>query len=489
MRKSIAILLVTLAMPLLAVELGAPFSDGAVLQRGRRIPVWGTARPSERVEVEFAGQSVEVVADESGAWRAELDDLEASFEGRVLKVTAGSDSKDVSDVLVGEVWFCAGQSNCDCTLWGENPHFRDAKGATRIQLTRRPLVRIYKTPSAYNENPQMGLKKSGHWKKFLPNAGIGDISAMGAYFAFELEQALGVPIGIVQSAWSGTPIIAWMRHESFSQKSLDWFAAHPSDEPQCNPSRLWNAMVAPWAPMAMRGIVWCQGEADSWRGLGYAKVLHSMYDGWKRAFENEKLMILVAQSAPHANGGDGWATLQEAQQLFAREEPNAEIAIISDRGNLADYHPADKETLAQRLALLALRYGYGFSDIKARSPTVRDAVINGDKVTLSFNDAEGWYLYNADWTLANGFEIAGADGKFNPCEILNFSVPGYRPYKNVGVLRGNRIELRAEGVERPTHVRYLHARPWTGNLFNEVGLPLGPFEIGITQKESGCSAS
>lgn len=424
-------LLVTLAMPLLAVELGAPFSDGAVLQRGRRIPVWGTARPSERVEVEFAGQSVEVVADESGAWRAELDALEASFEGRVLKVTAGSDSKDVSDVLVGEVWFCAGQSNCDCTLWGENPHFRDAKGATRIQLTRRPLVRIYKTPSAYNENPQMGLKKSGHWKKFLPNAGIGDISAMGAYFAFELEQALGVPIG----------------------------------------------------------IVWCQGEADSWRGLGYAKVLHSMYDGWKRAFENEKLMILVAQSAPHANGGDGWATLQEAQQLFAREEPNAEIAIISDRGNLADYHPADKETLAQRLALLALRYGYGFSDIKARSPTVRDAVINGDKVTLSFNDAEGWYLYNADWTLANGFEIAGADGKFNPCEILNFSVPGYRPYKNVGVLRGNRIELRAEGVERPTHVRYLHARPWTGNLFNEVGLPLGPFEIGITQKESGCSAS
>lgn len=431
MRKSIAILLVTLAMPLLAVELVAPFSDGAVLQRGRRIPVWGTARPSERVEVEFAGQSVEVVADESGAWRAELDDLEASFEGRVLKVTAGSDSKDVSDVLVGEVWFCAGQSNCDCTLWGENPHFRDAKGATRIQLTRRPLVRIYKTPSAYNENPQMGLKKSGHWKKFLPNAGIGDISAMGANFAFELEQALGVPIG----------------------------------------------------------IVWCQGEADSWRGLGYAKVLHSMYDGWKRAFENEKLMILVAQSAPHANGGDGWATLQEAQQLFAREEPNAEIAIISDRGNLADYHPADKETLAQRLALLALRYGYGFSDIKARSPTVRDAVINGDKVTLSFNDAEGWYLYNADWTLANGFEIAGADGKFNPCETLNFSVPGYRPYKNVGVLRGNRIELRAEGVERPTHVRYLHARPWTGNLFNEVGLPLGPFEIGITQKESGCSAS
>ena len=431
MRKSIAILLVTLAMPLLAVELGAPFSDGAVLQRGRRIPVWGTARPSERVEVEFAGQSVEVVADESGAWRAEFDALEASFEGRVLKVTAGSDSKDVSDVLVGEVWFCAGQSNCDCTLWGENPHFRDAKGATRIQLTRRPLIRIYKTPSAYNENPQMGLKKSGHWKKFLPNAGIGDISAMGAYFAFELEQALGVPIG----------------------------------------------------------IVWCQGEADSWRGLGYAKVLHSMYDGWKRAFENEKLMILVAQAAPHANGGDGWATLQEAQQLFAREEPNAEIAIISDRGNLADYHPADKESLAQRLALLALRYGYGFSDIKARSPTVRDAVTEGDKVMLSFNDAEGWYLYNADWTLANGFEIAGADGKFNPCEILNFSVPGYRPYKNVGVLRGDRIELRAEGVERPTHVRYLHARPWTGNLFNEVGLPLGPFEIGIAQKESGCSAS
>ena len=130
-----------------AVELASPFADGIVLQRGRKVPVWGTAKAAEKVTVSFAGCEVLAIAGADGRWRVDLPAMEASKEGRVLTVCTASDSKKISDVLVGEVWYVSGQSNAECPLWnnskdGNNPRFRDRNGALIAQMTFKPFVRM-----------------------------------------------------------------------------------------------------------------------------------------------------------------------------------------------------------------------------------------------------------------------------------------------------------------------------------------------------------
>ena len=177
-------------------------------------------------------------------------------------------------------------------------------------------------------------------------------------------------------------------------------------------------------------------------------------------------------------GYDKIATIQEGQAIFAAAERNAGMAVINDRGNLADIHPNDKETVGQRLALLALKRDYGFTDLKADSPTLKSWKIEGDKFILSFNDAESWYLYNWDWAVASGFEIAGEDGKFVPAKIDNLKVKEQKGYRSNGVIEGKDLVIRAEGVAQPKKLRYLFSRPWYGALHNEADLPLGAFHIG-----------
>ena len=159
-------------------------------------------------------------------------------------------------------------------------------------------------------------------------------------------------------------------------------------------------------------------------------------------------------------------------------EKNAGMVVINDCGNLFDIHPNDKETVGQRLALLALKHDYGFCDIKADSPTLKEWKIEGDKFVLSFNDAERWYLYRPDFSTNSGFEIAGADGRFVPATIVNLKLKENDRSKSNGAIDGKTLFIRAEGIVEPKKLRYLHSYPWHGALHNEVDLPLGAFHIG-----------
>jgi sialate O-acetylesterase len=479
-----------------ALELASPFADGMVMQRGREVPVWGNATAGDRITVTFAGNTVEACAAADGRWKAELPAMEASKEGRTLTVRAAgsvSESRSIADVLVGEVWYVSGQSNAECPLWynakdGNNPRFRDRHGALVGQMTYRPYVRMcYASNYRTSEKPRERAAYPVKWESFSPDTlltGHG-FSAIGVYYALELYAALDVPIGIVGSYWGGTRIEPWIPAEGFESIGVDPATDEVSQRSKDGkargdnqlPSRLWNEMVNPFAPMAMRGMIWYQGCSNSSESPErYTRMMHALYNGWSRKFNNPGMKLYYVQLAPW--GGGGHPEFQQAQARFEEEQPNAAMAVINDLGNLTDIHPCDKEPVARRLVVHALKRDYGFDAIEDSSPKLRSWRIEGDRFVMEFDHAKSFYIYNMKYcSKENGFEICGADGVWKPGRIHNFVVdPTYgRMYG--GIQGGNILEVSADGVSEPKKLRYLYSRPWYGSVYNEVCLPLGSFKI------------
>ena len=468
-----------------AVKPGAPFSDGAVLQRGMKVPVWGKADPGETVKVEFAGQSLVAKADAEGKWRVDLAPMEACSEGRILKMG----NVEAKDVLVGEVWFASGQSNMECPIWGPAPHYRDGNGALMIQKTHKPLIRFVKNTRNWSLKP---AELKAVWRKFEPESfntkgGALTLSGIAYYYALELHDALGIPVGIVDSSWGGSPIEAWLpRDEIAKRPELAKVAAYKLSEkkewkkdpevPQCwgaemQPGVLFDGMVAAYAPMAMRGMIWYQGCTNAGDGDMYAVKMHVLCDGWSSKFENPGMKLYFCGLAPYKNT---WFGAVRSQTKFVNEEPRAGIAYLSDVGNHSDIHPNDKRTPAMRLALHALKRDYGFN-VKDESPSFESATIEGDVVSITFKNAKDIYVYNRDFSLESGFELAGEDGKFAKATIEKVRKDG----GYLGAIGGNVIKLKAEGVASPKKVRYLHEVPVKGAIYNEVNLPLGAFQADL----------
>lgn len=490
-----------------AVEFATPFADGMVLQRDRPVPVWGTAQPNETVNVTFGATELRTTADEHGAWRVDLPTMSASKEGRSLAVTSTSDARgqSLSDVLVGEVWFVSGQSNCELPLVGDVPHFSDRQGRLVASMTHQPNIRFaYASTYQWSRVERKELRERVSWKPFLPQhlKEGKSFSAMGVYFALDLYAALDIPIGLIGVYWGGTRIEPWIPREAYAHlegfewcrdwqyvDDKDWQGLadkHQMKWANSQPSGLWNNMVAPWTPMAVRGVLWYQGCSNSRRsgkdeGDDYRRLMHAFYDSWSARFANPDLKLYFVQLAPF----DNWWDIQLAQSRFADEEKNAAMVTTCDIGNLSDIHPNEKGTIGKRLAALALSRDYGFSDLVAEPPTVRTCTAQKDRVILRFNRAERWFLYNANWSVEVPFELAGADGVWHKAELVNENngLTNTVPWKTKGTIGGKDLVLRAEGVAGPRRVRYLHERPWAGFLYADSGLPLGPFECAVEVRE------
>ena len=496
------------ALPLFAkIELATPFSDGMVLQRGMKVPVWGKAEPGRKVTVAFADGEAEAIASAKGCWKVMLPTMEASKASRTLTVTESEvgwlwdsevDSVEVKDVLVGEVWMCSGQSNTDCPVWGDNVRYRDGWGAMTLTSVSKPFVRLVKTPRVAAVEPHYDYR--AQWMKMTPElfedckAGKPMPSAMGYYYALELANALDIPVGIVDSSWGGTNIDAWTPRSGYAglaglDAERDWKSVDakgwkpemrkgPINSWVQQPSVLWNGMVAAYAPMACRGFIWYQGCHNSGEPERYASKMHALYNGWAKEFANPNMKLYFVQLAPW--GMPRIAGIQMAQEKFAAEEPNAAMAVINDTGNLRDIHPNDKRTVAKRLSLHALRRDYGWSSVRDNSPTLRSWRLDGDKFVMSFNDAEGWYVYNPDRTVNVGFEVCGADGVWKPARIVNLVARRGRNGKPdySGMVNGRDLIVASDEVKEPVKLRYLHSAPWFGALYNDVCLPLGAFAIG-----------
>ena len=495
------------------LQLGTPFSDGAVLQRGMKVPIWGKTigdggEEAQKVKVEFAGQTKVADIGSDGTWRVELDPMEASREGRVMTVSgikAGDAivcSLKIEDILVGEVWFASGQSNMECPIWGSVTRYRDMKGGIMATMTRLPNVRYVKCNRDWSvERKELAAK----WRKFIPEdlqdfqhvkTGFGDteisLSAVAFYYARELYLALGVPIGIVDASWGGTNIDAWTPRSGYTccDESIRDMAGYPVSATwdvsmkkgpvgaaHQQPTVLYNGMVASFAPMAMRGLIWYQGCNNSGESQRYCVKLHALYDGWRQDFANPGLKFYLVQLAPFNHN---WIDICMAQTKFCSEEKNAALAVASDAGNFFDIHPNDKEIIAQRLAVHALKRDYGFAIPEDDSPVLKSAEFRDGSAHLLFENVTNWYVYAPDRSRNPAFELAGGDGTWHPAAIVNFRKSTGRDGNpcDTDFVDGPVLVLKSNLVPDPVRVRYMGQPRTSGILYNEASLPLGPFESG-----------
>ena len=630
---------VLLALPAqAALQLGSPFADHMILQRERPAPIWGTAAPGDRILVAFAGQVKSVRADATGGWQVNLDPLQASEAPRSLVVTSpgAQETIRIEDVLVGEVWLCGGQSNMERPLgprWGLKPVVGAdaAAAAANYPLIRQLYVDQQTAPSPRGTTAM-------HWTVCSPRTAL-DFTAVGFFFARDLHQRLGVPVGIIHSSWGGTPAQSWtsaagldafpdfqpqvqtladaVAHPEKARAALqarfdEWYFKHdpgtsspvswadpaletndwsaielpaswksgfdgvvwlrrrldlpaswrgedielrlsaiddadttwvngaemgrtdgwdtpriyrvpgsllkkegnliairaldagnngglwndnlplearaldgsfspvslrgpwlirystelrqmgqPPQEPNKGPGTptvLYNGMIAPLVPYALRGFAFYQGEANVWNSRQYRSLLPALIADWRKHWGDDTLPFLFVQIAPYK---DMWPEIREAQLLAWQNTPNTAMAVTIDCGDAEDIHPADKAPVGARLALAARALAYGEA-IEYSGPVFSGLDVQGGRAVLTFKHLGGG-LVAKDGPLT-GFTIAGANGEFHPAEAR---------------IAGDTVEVSSPDVPQPRRVRYGWANVASGNLFNRAGLPASPFRSDV----------
>ncbi|MEM7232356.1 MAG: sialate O-acetylesterase, partial [Planctomycetota bacterium] len=287
MRRSFLIaLLFSLSVAPASADVSLPvvLGSGMVLQRDLPVPVWGWADPGEEVTVSFAGQTKTARADDQGRWAVKLGALKASREGRSLKVK-GSNEISLDDVLVGEVWICSGQSNME---W---PISRSMRPTEEAAAADYPAIRLFNVPG-HTTSPLPQEKGRGSWQVCSPGT-VKSFSAVGYFFGRRLWKEMQVPIGLVGSNWGGTRIEPWATLAGFeSVKELADLANRVRSYRKNtkvgggHPSAIYNSMVHPLTPFAMRGAIWYQGESNGSEGRSYYHKKHALVNGWRKAFQN-----------------------------------------------------------------------------------------------------------------------------------------------------------------------------------------------------------
>ena len=479
-----------IAAPIYAsVRLPALFADHMVIQRDEPVHVWGNADSGESVTIEFRGAQRTVTADAFGQWSVQLPPGEAG--GPFALIIHASNTLTLQDVMVGDVWIASGQSNMGFAL-------REAKNAQQeIAGANLPTVRLMNVKQRYADYPQDDLAVTMPWSLCAPDSAAG-FSAVAFFFARELAQREHVPIGIIESAWGGTPAEAWtsmsalsrdaslmpvfsawaamvaaepqtLRDQARERKQAEEKAGTTSDEnlrlpwhPEFNswaPAALFNGMIAPLTHFPIRGVIWYQGESntDNLRSPVYTRLFQMMIQDWRTAWSEGNFPFLFVQIANfHTGGGDGWPQVRQAQ-LDSLSLANTAMAVTIDIGDSQNIHPTDKQDVGHRLALAARAMVYG-EHIEYSGPLYRSMSREENSLRLYFNHAESGLMVKGD--ALQGFEVAGPDGNFVPAAAS---------------IDGTTVVLSSPTVQQPSQVRYGWADDPVCNLFNKDGLPASPF--------------
>jgi sialate O-acetylesterase len=430
------------------------FTDGAVLQRGQNIPVWGTANDGEKVTVDFAGQTATTTA-QGGKWKLELKPLGAG--GPFSMKISGENEVTVNNLLVGEVWVASGQSNMEWTL---NASFQPEVEKPKAKY---PQIRMITAKKVASLTPLDEIE--GKWQECSPET-VGGFSAVAYYFARDLHAKLGVPVGIISTSWGGTPAQAWTSPDGFEgQPELKGYAdqlkaaeALPEQGHQNFPAALYNGMIAPVVPYGMKGVIWYQGESNAGQSKQYQTLFPAMIADWRTKWKLGDFPFLFVQIAPFKGQPP---EIREAQFLTLAKSKNTAMAVITDYGDANDIHPKQKEPVGNRLSLAARALAYG-EKIEYSGPLYQEMKAAGDKAWISFSHVGGG-LVAKDSDL-KGFTIAGADGKFLPAKAE---------------IKGDKVVVSAEGVADPKAVRYGWDNVPDVNLFNKEGLPASPFRTDV----------
>lgn len=481
------------------LKLSAVFSDHMILQQGVDVPVWGIAAPGSIVTVVFANQTQKTKADNRGKWALTLEPLAVSFIPDIIKISAGSEYVNFSDVLVGEVWLCSGQSNMYMPLGPSEPWFHGAEGGgTAINSTREPTLRLF----CNNTNKEWNNAKLIGWQR-ADSISRQAFSAIGWFFGKKLKDGIKAPIGLLDISASGTAIQSWMPPEVAMQDSLilkyrsiieknkneidNYFDAINRYVAALNENRkdipapkqmsdelmlaitfkdttLFNTQIRPIIPFAIRGVLWYQGESNSFyqeTANVYDRMLTNLIKGWYKLWKQPLLPFYLVQ-LPCWDKGDYWMITRDKQLKVSKSIKNVELIVTLDVSDSTNLHPQQKKQVGERLAKSVLSKTYR-KNISYKGPSVNKISYQKGCLLITFDTGGGHIVLNKNnW---NNIEIAGVDGIYKPAKAI---------------VHGNKAKVWNSTIANPVSFRYGWKKTFTASLFNSNGFPASPFVISYT---------
>ncbi len=491
-------------------ELSLPsfFSDRMVLQRDCDVAIWGMADPHAQVRVAFKGKTATATADASGDWRLMLPAGPADAKGSTLSVSSGGATETIQDVLVGEVWFASGQSNMVFTM-NRVPAYADL-----IAEADHPQIRMFNAAQVTAVEPQHDI--DGEWTAASPQT-VPQYSAVAFFFARKLHEDLGVPVGVIKSAWGGKPVETFTSREAlrslpgtralveraeaaeerydpararqqYEKRLQDWEAAvtarkaRPAGERGPQPRRpafpkrpldtegqpgvLFDAMIHPFVGYTIKGAIWYQGEANAKPGaVPYDQTLPLLINDWRAHWQQDFSFYFVQlanfrQPTSEPGDNDPWPLLQDRMRRVLATTPKTGMAVTNDVGEAADIHPKNKRDVGERLALWALAKDYGQTLVYS-GPLYASHRVKGSGIEVDFDQA-GAGLASRDGTALGRFEIAGDDKVWL--------------WADAKIVDEDTVVVSHPQVAQPVAVRYAWAaNPVGANLVNSAGLPASVF--------------
>ncbi len=438
------------------------FSNGMILQQQSNAAIWGKSTPGLEVGVQTSWNkkvyTVRVNADST--WRVKIETPKA---GGPYQITITDNSPIViKDVLIGEVWFISGQSNMEMGLRGMGAEQPVLGGPEAIANANNDKIRFFRSQHQVWGMPKDNLR--GRWQAASATS-APLFSALGYFFALKLNEKLNVPVGIVQVAYGGTPIEAWMSKESLQPFSSEVKIPEEKNEVIENkgtPTSLFNGMINPMIGFTVKGILWYQGEHNRRYPALYAKLFPTMVADWRKRWDNGEFPFYYVQIAPYGSpvGFNPYTPfLREAQLKSTDVIPNSGMVVNVDLGVENFNHPPFKEKLADRMLPLVLNKTYGFKEMAYQGPSYKSLTIKGNVAVLNFEHAEKGLKFSEENN--TNFEVASDDKKFYPASSVK--------------IKGNTIEVTADQVSKPVAVRYAFKAWVVGNLYNLEGFPASSF--------------
>ncbi|UOQ51180.1 sialate O-acetylesterase [Hymenobacter cellulosivorans] len=478
------------------VTLPALIADNMVLQQQSTVALWGWAEPGEAVTVTASWQKapVKATADAQGNWLVRVPTGKAG--GPYTVNFQGKNQLTVSNVLLGEVWLCSGQSNMAFSI-SKKPNSGSYTGvineAQVVPKANYPAIRMFTVKNTVANEPQRDTK--GQWQVCSPQT-VGEFSAVAYFFAQEIHEHTKLPIGLINSTWGGTPAESWTRRDVLEQdpdfqpilrryerglttfeqdqaaykRQLAEFQQERAANPQTtrlaplapvgamsnkSPYKLYNGMIRPLIPYTLKGVLWYQGENNADRAYQYRRLFPALIRSWRQEWQQPEMPFYFVQISPHRSQNP---EIREAQLLTMQTVPRTGMAVITDWGDSLDIHPRNKQVVGHRLAQWALAKEYGQKKTVYSGPIYHDMQVENGQVRLRFDHTDGG-LQARNGPLRE-FTIAGPDSVFRPAQAR---------------IEGNSVIVWNDAVKQPVAVRFAWRAIPSPNFYNAAGLPASPF--------------